>query len=344
MTAGSGCSPDVPKTASELANTTTGPVPSARQDASSDSVARRLARMPRSKSASHSPLTAAARWKITSAPASGPGGRGGSSNSPRSPWMTVTRASAARSGGTGTRSMSVIPDRARGPAPATSTEPAASSSRASREPRKPPPPVITTLTTAPPSTIIGLAFAEGQRSPKDRGFCRGQGSGQPRRAGVPPDPRAGHPGRRCRRGGRAGRPQRGRARRPGRDPGRASRGGAAARHDLRPPGHGARLASAPLDSGPRRRSLATAPACQDGGVDVLSSRILLRPADLDRSQHFYRDVLGLAVYREFGPPAAPGLVFFLGPGLLEVAGSADPGAPESGLMLWLQVRDVHAEH
>jgi hypothetical protein len=27
-------------------------------------------------------------------------------------------------------------------------------------------------------------------------------------------------------------------------------------------------------------------------VDVLSSRILLRPVGLDRSQHFYRDVLG----------------------------------------------------
>jgi hypothetical protein len=27
-------------------------------------------------------------------------------------------------------------------------------------------------------------------------------------------------------------------------------------------------------------------------VEVLSSRILLRPADLGRSHHFYRDVLG----------------------------------------------------
>jgi glyoxalase/bleomycin resistance protein/dioxygenase superfamily protein len=35
-------------------------------------------------------------------------------------------------------------------------------------------------------------------------------------------------------------------------------------------------------------------------VDVLSSRILVRPGDLDRSLRFYRDVLGLAVYREFG--------------------------------------------
>ena len=78
-------------------------------------------------------------------------------------------------------------------------------------------------------------------------------------------------------------------------------------------------------------------------MEVLSSRILLRPADLDRSRRFYRDVLGLAVYREFGPPADPGLVFFLGPGLLEVSGRP-AGPPGSSVMLWLQVRDVRAEH
>ena len=78
-------------------------------------------------------------------------------------------------------------------------------------------------------------------------------------------------------------------------------------------------------------------------MDVLMSRILLRPADLDRSHRFYRDVLGLAIYREFGSPASPGLVFFLGPGFLEVSGhSADP--PGRSLMIWIQVRDVHAEH
>ena len=55
-------------------------------------------------------------------------------------------------------------------------------------------------------------------------------------------------------------------------------------------------------------------------MDVLSSRILLRPRDLDRSRRFYRDVLGLAIYREFGSPDDPGVVFFLGPGLLEVSG------------------------
>jgi catechol 2,3-dioxygenase-like lactoylglutathione lyase family enzyme len=78
-------------------------------------------------------------------------------------------------------------------------------------------------------------------------------------------------------------------------------------------------------------------------VDILSSRILLRPADPDRSRRFYRDVLGLAIYREFGSPADPGVVFFLGPGLLEVSGRA-AGPPGRSVMIWLQVRDVHAEH
>ena len=78
-------------------------------------------------------------------------------------------------------------------------------------------------------------------------------------------------------------------------------------------------------------------------MEVLSSRILLRPADLGRSQHFYREVLGLAVYREFGSPADPGVVFFLGPGFLEVSGHSGVAAGHS-VRLWLQVRDINAEH
>jgi predicted enzyme related to lactoylglutathione lyase len=78
-------------------------------------------------------------------------------------------------------------------------------------------------------------------------------------------------------------------------------------------------------------------------VDVLSSRILVRPGDLDRSLRFYRDVLGLAVYREFGPADHPGMVFFLGQGLLEVSGSAS-GAPGHSPVIWIQVRDVRGEH
>jgi len=70
---------------------------------------------------------------------------------------------------------------------------------------------------------------------------------------------------------------------------------------------------------------------------------LLRPADRDRSLHFYRDVLGLAIYRQFGTPADLGVVFFLGSGMLEVSGSSE-GAPGRSFLIWLQVRDVHAEH
>jgi predicted enzyme related to lactoylglutathione lyase len=78
-------------------------------------------------------------------------------------------------------------------------------------------------------------------------------------------------------------------------------------------------------------------------VEVLSSRLLLRPTDLERSQRFYRDVLGLAIYREFGAPGEPGMVFFLGSGFLEVSGRS-PGPPTRSVNIWIQVRDVHAEH
>jgi catechol 2,3-dioxygenase-like lactoylglutathione lyase family enzyme len=72
-------------------------------------------------------------------------------------------------------------------------------------------------------------------------------------------------------------------------------------------------------------------------VELLSSRILLRPRDLARSLAFYRDTLGLAVYREF----PGGTVFFLGNGLLEVSGQGAPG-PGPDVALWLQVRDLDA--
>src|SRR6516165_1446329 len=140
-------SADPPKTATELENTTTGAVPSARQDASSAPVACRFARRPRSKSASHSPLTAAARWNTSSAPASASraAAKPGSARSPRT---ATTRESAARSGGAGAWSMRVSRDSGRAACPATGSDPAASNSRASREPRKPAPPVTTTCTPA----------------------------------------------------------------------------------------------------------------------------------------------------------------------------------------------------
>jgi predicted enzyme related to lactoylglutathione lyase len=74
-------------------------------------------------------------------------------------------------------------------------------------------------------------------------------------------------------------------------------------------------------------------------TEVLSSRVLLRPVDLERSIAFYQETVGLAVYREFGEPPWRGMVFFLGGGFLEVSGHSDGPAP-SNLQLWLQVRDV----
>ncbi len=78
-------------------------------------------------------------------------------------------------------------------------------------------------------------------------------------------------------------------------------------------------------------------------MEVLGSRILLRPTELARSHRFYRDTLGLAIYREFGGQDAPGLVFFLGNGLLEVSGRATE-PPGDAIALWIQVRDIRAEH
>ncbi|WP_055590224.1 VOC family protein [Streptacidiphilus griseoplanus] len=78
-------------------------------------------------------------------------------------------------------------------------------------------------------------------------------------------------------------------------------------------------------------------------VHVLSSRVLLRPADLPRTRAFYRDALGLEIYREFGTGPERGTVFFLGGGFLEVSGRAEPAASPA-VQLWLQVADVRAAH
>lgn len=72
-------------------------------------------------------------------------------------------------------------------------------------------------------------------------------------------------------------------------------------------------------------------------MDVLSSRILLRPKDRQVTTTFYREVLGLAVYREF----PGGTVFFLGQGFLEIVGQGTEGVGPD-VSLWLQVRDVAA--
>lgn len=76
-------------------------------------------------------------------------------------------------------------------------------------------------------------------------------------------------------------------------------------------------------------------------VHVLSSRVLLRPSDPERSRAFYGTALGLEIYREFGTGPERGTVYFLGGGFLEVSGRAT--APATGtLQLWLQVADAAA--
>jgi catechol 2,3-dioxygenase-like lactoylglutathione lyase family enzyme len=79
-------------------------------------------------------------------------------------------------------------------------------------------------------------------------------------------------------------------------------------------------------------------------VDVLSSRILLRPSVFEDAVRWYRDVLGLHVYREYGAGGrVTGVVFFLGGGFLELVGDSSSVSPAGGA-LWLQVSDVDVEH
>jgi catechol 2,3-dioxygenase-like lactoylglutathione lyase family enzyme len=76
-------------------------------------------------------------------------------------------------------------------------------------------------------------------------------------------------------------------------------------------------------------------------MEVLSSRVLLRPTDFELSFRFYAESLGLHVYREWGSGSTRGVVFFLGGGFLELSGSSRMTASEN-IGLWLQVRDVDA--
>jgi catechol 2,3-dioxygenase-like lactoylglutathione lyase family enzyme len=78
-------------------------------------------------------------------------------------------------------------------------------------------------------------------------------------------------------------------------------------------------------------------------MEILGSRMLLRPADYQRSLNFYRDEIGLAIAREYGA----GTVFFAGQSLLELAGYVTQGSPDHSRgpfpgALWLQVRDIEA--
>ena len=87
-------------------------------------------------------------------------------------------------------------------------------------------------------------------------------------------------------------------------------------------------------------------------MEVLTSRTIIHPRDLDRSLAFYGEGLDLPVAREFGHGAGRGVVFFAGGGLIEVVGTGPrPGlapAPDlagtadhpPAIALWLQVRSM----
>src|SRR5689334_18342182 len=74
-------------------------------------------------------------------------------------------------------------------------------------------------------------------------------------------------------------------------------------------------------------------------MDILSSRVILHPADYGTTLAFYRDVLQLAIAREY----PGGTVFFAGQSLIEIAGHAG-NASTFGGALWLQVRDAAQAH
>jgi catechol 2,3-dioxygenase-like lactoylglutathione lyase family enzyme len=57
-------------------------------------------------------------------------------------------------------------------------------------------------------------------------------------------------------------------------------------------------------------------------MEVLSSRVLLRPTDFERSFRFYAEELGLHIYREWESGPNRGVVFFLGGGFLELSDSS----------------------
>lgn len=74
-------------------------------------------------------------------------------------------------------------------------------------------------------------------------------------------------------------------------------------------------------------------------MEILASRMLIRPVDYPKSLAFYRDGIALAIAREYGA----GTVFYAGQSLIELAGHHSP--TEAGVFpgaLWLQVRDVYA--
>lgn len=77
-------------------------------------------------------------------------------------------------------------------------------------------------------------------------------------------------------------------------------------------------------------------------MHVLSSRVLLRPANFEASVAFYEQAAGLTRYREWGRAPHRGVVYFLGGGFLELAESPGNTPAIGDVRLWLQVADVRA--
>jgi predicted enzyme related to lactoylglutathione lyase len=89
-------------------------------------------------------------------------------------------------------------------------------------------------------------------------------------------------------------------------------------------------------------------------MEVVTSRTIVHPSDLERSLAFYGDVLDLPIAREFGAGAARGVVFAAGGGLIEVVAGGNPGHTDTAVegtalgpsgrrasvAIWLQVRSA----
>jgi catechol 2,3-dioxygenase-like lactoylglutathione lyase family enzyme len=75
-------------------------------------------------------------------------------------------------------------------------------------------------------------------------------------------------------------------------------------------------------------------------MEILASRFILRPPDYEASLRFYRDTLGLGIFREY----PGGTVFFAGGGLIELAGHGHGPEPDGGAgsySIFFQTRDVY---
>ena len=74
-------------------------------------------------------------------------------------------------------------------------------------------------------------------------------------------------------------------------------------------------------------------------MEILASRVLIRPRDPAKTRQFYEKTVGLHAFREFGSGPARGVVYFLGGGFLEISGSGED-EPTDATQIWLQIRSA----